>query len=355
MFSWCKLTYDYPNGVKVYCSQAYPLGVTFYGEKGKIFVNRRKITSTPGDIIKQPLGESDVHLYVSKNHAANFLDCIKNRKRPICDVEIGHRSVTVCHLGNIAGRLGRKFRWDAAKEQIPDDKEANAMLARPYRALEIGVEQARIPTEVRRHEDQFHTEARRRSGQDRTVVATVGREDSVDREDVDPPKGSPVFTVAGKYTARGWTEWTQGFQYGSALLQFDATGDAAFLEIGRRNTVERMAPHVSHVGVHDHGFNNVSTYGNLLRLMNEGRIAENAWERQLLRAGPEAQRRGPGAALDEHPRRRLHLLVQRPALAVRRYDPLAAVAGRRAQAGPRADGGERPQGLAAGSAEGACR
>src|SRR6185369_13323535 len=63
--------------------------------------------------------------------------------------------------------------------------------------------------------------------------------------------GTPVFTVRGQYTTRGWTEWTQGFQYGSALLQFDATGDEQFLEIGRRNTVERMAMHVSHVGVHD--------------------------------------------------------------------------------------------------------
>lgn len=97
----------------------------------------------------------------------------------------------------------------------------------------------------------------------------------------DPASGSPVFTVQGKYTTRGWTEWTQGFQYGAALLQFDATGEVEFLEIGRRNTVARMAPHVSHVGVHDHGFNNVSTYGNLLRLMNEGRIAENPWERNF--------------------------------------------------------------------------
>jgi hypothetical protein len=97
----------------------------------------------------------------------------------------------------------------------------------------------------------------------------------------DTTKGSPVFTVQGKYTTRGWTEWTQGFQYGSAILQFDAASEADFLEIGRRNTVEKMAPHVSHVGVHDHGFNNVSTYGNLLRLMNEGRIAENPWERNF--------------------------------------------------------------------------
>jgi hypothetical protein len=87
-----------------------------------------------------------------------------------------------------------------------------------------------------------------------------------------PEDGTPVFTIRGRYTSRGWTEWTQGFQYGSALLQFDATGDAQFLEIGRENTIRRMATHVSHIGVHDHGFNNVSTYGNLWRLMREGRI-----------------------------------------------------------------------------------
>ncbi len=88
----------------------------------------------------------------------------------------------------------------------------------------------------------------------------------------EPDKGTPVFTVKGKYTTRGWTEWTQGFQFGSAILQFDATGDEQFLEIGRKNTVEKMAPHVTHIGVHDHGFNNVSTYGNLRRLMREGVI-----------------------------------------------------------------------------------
>jgi len=94
-------------------------------------------------------------------------------------------------------------------------------------------------------------------------------------------KGSPVFTVRGKYTARGWTEWTQGFQYGAAILQFDATGDTGLLESGRCNTVTKMAPHVSHFGVHDHGFNNVSTYGNLLRLLNEGRLPANDWERNF--------------------------------------------------------------------------
>ena len=97
----------------------------------------------------------------------------------------------------------------------------------------------------------------------------------------DSAKGSPVFTVAGEYTTRGWTEWTQGFQFGSALLQFDATGDEEFLAMGREATLKWMAPHVSHIGVHDHGFNNVSTYGNLLRLMNEKRLPENDWERHF--------------------------------------------------------------------------
>ena len=97
----------------------------------------------------------------------------------------------------------------------------------------------------------------------------------------DQTRGSPVFTVGGVWTSRGWTEWTQGFQYGSAILQYDATGEKEFLEIGRKNTVEKMAAHLTHVGVHDHGFNNVSTYGNLLRLMNEGRIPENPWERSF--------------------------------------------------------------------------
>jgi unsaturated chondroitin disaccharide hydrolase len=87
-----------------------------------------------------------------------------------------------------------------------------------------------------------------------------------------PGDGSPVFTVDGKYTSRGWTEWTQGFQFGSLLLQFDATGDSEFFDLGLRRTLDLMAPHVSHVGVHDHGFNNVSTYGNIRRLMLEGRI-----------------------------------------------------------------------------------
>jgi hypothetical protein len=90
--------------------------------------------------------------------------------------------------------------------------------------------------------------------------------------------GAPVFTVNGKYTTRGWTEWTEGFQYGSALLQFDATGAREFLELGRERTLTRMAPHLTHTGVHDHGFNNVSTYGALWRMAREERTDASEWE-----------------------------------------------------------------------------
>ena len=91
-----------------------------------------------------------------------------------------------------------------------------------------------------------------------------------------PGSASPVFTVDGRYTARGWTEWTQGFQYGSCCCNSTPPATERFLELGRERTVAIMAPHLTHVGVHDHGFNNVSTYGNLWRLMHEGRDRRRA-------------------------------------------------------------------------------
>ena len=97
----------------------------------------------------------------------------------------------------------------------------------------------------------------------------------------DTAQGTPVFTVAGKYTTRGWTEWTQGFQYGCLILAGDATGSQRLIELGRRRTMDRMLPHVTHTGVHDHGFNNLSTYGNLLRLMHEKRIEPDGWQQTV--------------------------------------------------------------------------
>lgn len=132
----CRLVNTYANGVKLIVGQGQKDikgAVTFIGERGTISVDRSKITSTPEDLVKEPLGDGDVRLYKSPNHHANFLDCIKSRKLPICDVEIGHRSATVCHLNNIVARLGRKIQWDAAAEKIIGDEEASAMLSRPYR------------------------------------------------------------------------------------------------------------------------------------------------------------------------------------------------------------------------------
>jgi hypothetical protein len=94
----------------------------------------------------------------------------------------------------------------------------------------------------------------------------------------DPLAGSPVVTVGGKYAPRGWTEWTQGFQFGSAILQFAATGDKRALAIGRAGTIRHMAAHVSSVGVHDHGFNTVSTYGNLHHLAVSGAMPADKGE-----------------------------------------------------------------------------
>src|SRR5919198_2665623 len=93
---------------------------------------------------------------------------------------------------------------------------------------------------------------RRRSPRDllpkigRLFAVSAGKIRSIEQS-WDPRQGTPVFTVQGRYTTRGWTEWTQGFQFGSALLQFDATGDEEFLKIGRRQTLAVMASHVSHV------------------------------------------------------------------------------------------------------------
>jgi unsaturated chondroitin disaccharide hydrolase len=110
------------------------------------------------------------------------------------------------------------------------------------------------------------------------VLELAGEKARVLDRQWDPSLGTPVFTANGKYTTRGWTEWTQGFQYGIPILAFDGTDQQDLLELGRTKTLKNMALHVSHTGVHDHGFNNLSTYGNLRRLMREGRIPHNDWE-----------------------------------------------------------------------------
>jgi predicted dehydrogenase len=131
---WSNTIYKYANGVTLHCGHDYRGGTLFEGEKGSVFVNRKELVVTPSELGEAPLGESDVHLYESANHFQNWFDCIKSRERPICDVAVGHRSATVCHLGNIAIRTGHKITWDPASEQIVNDAEAAALANRPYRS-----------------------------------------------------------------------------------------------------------------------------------------------------------------------------------------------------------------------------
>jgi predicted dehydrogenase len=131
------ITYKYSSGTVMLVSGGtgkYKGGTTFEGEKGTIFVSRGKLESTPEDILTQPLDDKCVKLYASDDHHQNWLDCIKSRKDPICKVEIGHRSATICHLGNIAVRSGKQVVWDPAKEQIVGDAELAKWAIRPYRA-----------------------------------------------------------------------------------------------------------------------------------------------------------------------------------------------------------------------------
>lgn len=125
--------FTYPNGVKVRFGNKQKGGVTFVGDKGSVFCNRGRISSDPEGILEEPLTSSDIRLYKSTNHMQNWIDCIRTREQPITNAEVGHRSVTVCHLANICGHLGRKLQWDPDREVFVDDPEANTHLDREPR------------------------------------------------------------------------------------------------------------------------------------------------------------------------------------------------------------------------------
>jgi predicted dehydrogenase len=108
-------------------------GIKFEGPRGWIYVTRGKTEASLKQLLDEPLTAKDIRLYASKDHMGNFFECVRTRKPPICDAEIGHRSASVCHLGGIALRLGRKLRWDPEREEFVDDKEANSHLAREMR------------------------------------------------------------------------------------------------------------------------------------------------------------------------------------------------------------------------------
>ncbi len=125
------LRYLYANGIEM--EHGTSGGVLFIGSEGKILVNRGKFEATPASLGEEPLGEKDIRLYKSQNHCSDFLACMKTRQQPICDVEIGCRSVTVCHLGNLAYWNHRRLKWDPEKERFVGDDEANQWLDRPKR------------------------------------------------------------------------------------------------------------------------------------------------------------------------------------------------------------------------------
>ena len=142
--------YVYANGVQHICQSTtgngpdgsrtgepktseMPHGVKFIGTTGWIFVTRGKIEASQPELLTAPLTSKKESLYVSTDHMGNFFDCIRSRKDPICDVEIGHRSVSVCHLGVISIRLGRKLQWNPRSEQFVRDREANSYVAREMR------------------------------------------------------------------------------------------------------------------------------------------------------------------------------------------------------------------------------
>ncbi len=108
-------------------------GIRFEGTDGWIFVNRDKIQASQPELLTQELPVSAERLYVSHDHMGNFFECVQNRKPPICEPEIGHRSVSVCHLGAIALRTGRKLSWDPVKEEFVNDAAANGFVAREMR------------------------------------------------------------------------------------------------------------------------------------------------------------------------------------------------------------------------------
>ena len=139
----------YASGVKMAISGAYPNGIKFYGSEGWLFVSRGDEKATPTDppssvrgqklaasdpkILTSVIGTDEIHLYVSKEHHANWLDCVISRQQPIAPVEVGHRACTTCLIHHIAMRANRKLYWDPAKERFKNDDAANALLSRPKR------------------------------------------------------------------------------------------------------------------------------------------------------------------------------------------------------------------------------
>jgi hypothetical protein len=126
----------YDDGLKMIGSAAGPRGVKFEGDEGWIFIHIHDplVEASDPRILQSELGKQAVQLGRSPGHHRNFLDCVKLRTEPLASAEIGHRTGTICHLNNIAMKLGRTIHWDPVNEVIVNDEEANALLQPEMRA-----------------------------------------------------------------------------------------------------------------------------------------------------------------------------------------------------------------------------
>ncbi len=125
------LTYQYANGIiMTHEPVSKDNGVTFIGTKGEVHVVRGKLQTKPEALATQIIGDNEKHVYKSENHYSDFLQAIRKRTKPVADVEIGHRTATVCNIGNIAYQLNRPLQWDPVKEEFKNDAEANQLTGR---------------------------------------------------------------------------------------------------------------------------------------------------------------------------------------------------------------------------------
>lgn len=131
-----RIEYTYASGVKLICAdeKKNKPGIFFEGTEGWLYVDRGRLDAQPKSLPSSTIGPNEIHLDQSNNHKANFLECIKSRSPTVAPVEVGHRSCTLCLLGDIAMRLGQKLKWDPQKERFIDNELANRMLSRPMRS-----------------------------------------------------------------------------------------------------------------------------------------------------------------------------------------------------------------------------
>lgn len=126
------VNYRYADGVTLEASTSHPSGVRWEGTEGWIYVTRGKLDASSKSLLKSIIGPEEIHLIDSRNHKTHFIDCIRSRQESIAPCEVGHRSASMGHMGNIAMRLGKTLGWNPETERFDDD-EANRLLSRPMR------------------------------------------------------------------------------------------------------------------------------------------------------------------------------------------------------------------------------